>query len=92
MTDTSKMLTGQVIFREVGDGTQGRFKMFFVGVVDVPDGIELKGEHQYIIWGFRPGDPSEQILHICQEGVIDRTEELRGTMASEMLTTPFWRT
>ncbi len=84
------MITGQVIFRDVGttterlDGTDRQLKMIF-GLVAVPESMGFKGEHQYTINGFNDS------LKIFKDSEIDVSEQTKGNTPDGILKEPIWR-
>jgi len=96
MSDKKNLITGQLFFRDTlkesrGPAGPGRKLMIIVGVVAVPEGMDLKGEHQYVVSGAMLTDEILRLGVYTKSGVIDRTEEAAGYSAGQLLTQGIWQ-
>lgn len=95
MSDKQNDITGQLFFRETprnpdGPAGPGRRLMIVVGVLAVPDDMEIKGEHQYVVSGDYLCEGIVRMGLATQSGVIDRTKEAEGLTASGLLSKAIW--
>lgn len=93
--NTTDWITGQIFFRSTGmTGGFGRKKMFFVGIIDVPDSVEIKDEHQYTVYADPPTlfSPSVVPLMVMKKSAVDLKEEMQAKDADGILRSPIWRT
>lgn len=96
MSDKQRHITGQLFFRDTPKGASGpagpgRKLMMVVGIVAVPEDMDIKGEHQYVVSGAML---TSEILRLgvhTQDGVLDRTKEAAGYAAGQLLTMPIWQ-
>lgn len=78
-------ITGQFILRDSVKDEDGRRIMMVVGVIAVPEGSELKSEHQYTVTG------SDSVLNILPDSK-DVKEDIAGMRADQILCRlPLWR-
>lgn len=101
MTDKSKEISGQLFFRDVSKeaskvvAPERRF-MIVVGILAIPNDIEIKGEHQYVVAGGRPRrslGPDDSFIELglfTDKGVVDRTELARGESIGKLLQLRIW--
>lgn len=88
-------LTGSLLFRDKGKHTDGRRLMLVVGLVAVPDDIDIKPEHQYavmtppgILRRFSGGEPVLEIQADLSKG-IDRNN-ISGWRFEDVIREKIW--
>jgi hypothetical protein len=81
-------ITGQVIAREAGS-KDGRRLIMVCGILALPDDAPIQGEHQYTIGG--SSEDNRLDLHLFTESGKDLTEDIKGQLPSQWLTSPIWR-
>lgn len=96
MSDKKNLITGQLFFRDTpkethGPAGPGRKLMMVVGILAVPEDMEIKGEHQYVACGTKPVDGMIRLVIATESGVIDRTKEAAGYAAGQLLTQGIWQ-
>lgn len=96
MSDNQKYITGQLFFRDTpkeahGPAGPGRKLMMVVGILAIPEDMDLKGEHQYVVSGVKLTDEILRLGVHTQSGVIDRTKEAAGYAAGQLLTMGIWQ-
>ena len=85
----SKMVTGQVVFRdaaEVAPTNDGRKLMMIVGVIAVPNDFVFEPEHQYIV----SGNPQGQLTVHAESGE-DISIMSHGCSLGGLVLQPIWR-
>jgi hypothetical protein len=100
MSDKQKRITGQLFFRDTpknanGPAGPGRKLMMVVGIVAVPEDIDIKGEHQYVVSGGKSrNDPSGSFIELgmlTDKGVVDQTAVGRGNTIGDLLKEGIWQ-
>jgi hypothetical protein len=96
MSDKQNYVTGQLFFRDTPKDTNspagpGRKLMMVVGIVAVPENMDIKGEHQYVVSGAMLTDEILRIGLNTKNGVIDRTKEAAGYEAGSLLKQAIWQ-
>lgn len=96
MSNKQRHITGQLFFRDTPQNPNnsagpGRKFMMVVGIVAVPEDMDIKGEHQYVVSGAMLTDEILRLGVHTQDGVIDRTKEAAGYAAGQLLTLPIWQ-
>ena len=90
-----KLIKGQVVFRETRDKAPGDRRRLFmvVGIIAVPENVEIRGEHQYTIFG-----TTNDILHFPTLPLtidISSAKDVRsiseGLAMGQLLTEAMWR-
>ena len=97
-------VSGQLFIRNAGDrigdsyddSTQssapdgsGRDLVMVVGIIALPQGNPLKGEHQYVVLGDHDDDFTQ--LRVMHDYSVDRTKMAKGMSLGGLVTTPIWR-
>jgi len=91
-------ITGQIFFRDTYNpedkntaAPKGKKLMMFIGIVAVPEDTEIKGEHQYILFG-REEKPLQMTgLTVINQTGQDLTKEVAGWAIGQVLSLPIWR-
>ncbi len=96
MSDKKNLITGQLFFRDTlkeahGPAGPGRKLMIVVGILAVPEDMNIKGEHQYVASGAKLVDGMIRLGIATESGVIDRTKEAAGYAAGQLLSEPIWQ-
>lgn len=96
MSDKKNHITGQLFFRDTpkeahGPAGPGRKLMMVVGILAVPEDMDIKGEHQYVVSGAKLVDGMIRLGIATESGAIDRTKEAAGYAAGQLLTMGIWQ-
>lgn len=89
---TPKAVTGMLFVRDTRfpPHPNGRRLVMVVGVMEVPEGADLPGEHQFVVTG--SDIPDALALTLLKQPRFDRTEMAQGHSIGSLLTEPIWRT
>jgi len=68
----------------------GRRLVMVVGILEIPDDVDLPGERQFVVLG--SDVPDALALTLLKQPRIDRTDEARGKNIGSLLLEPIWRT
>lgn len=96
MSNKQRHITGQLFFRDTpkeahGPAGPGRKLMMVVGIFAVPEDMDIKGEHQYVVSGAMLTDEILRLGVHTKSGVIDRTKEAAGYAAGQLLSQGIWQ-
>ena len=91
-------ITGKILLRDVyvpkgetSPAPKGKKLMMFTGIVCVPEDTEIKGEHQYIVYGQEQEDLRSTGLVIMNDSAEDLTKQVAGYDIGSTLKMPIWR-
>lgn len=88
-------VTGQLFFRDaatsntIPDGVAGpgRKLMLVVGILAVPEDLDIKPEHQYVVLDLG----AWPLLTVVPSTATDIADRARGRAAGDLLCEPIWR-
>ena len=94
---TRPQITGLTFIRRSGrnadraESEGERPVVMFVALLAVPEGFELKTEHQYVTTGEVTPEGDVQ-LHLHADGEVDISEQTKGMRPDQILCSSVWRT
>ena len=93
--DRNTIVTGQLFFRHGGPAMESdmSYRQVFMicGLLALPVGCEIKGEHQYSVAGIYSPENDSAIIAVDMQTETDLTDIAMGNTLTGLLRSPIWR-